>query len=155
MNIRKASHDDITTLANFNQQMALETEGLRLRDEVISAGVAGMIDNPQRGFYLVVESEGLIAASLMITYEWSDWRNGNFWWIQSVYVLPQFRRQGLYRRLYDEIRQMAADDDDVCGFRLYVEHNNRIAQQTYQSLGMHETDYLLMEELVSGLEYKQ
>lgn len=155
MNIRKASHDDITTLANFNQQMALETEGLRLRDEVISAGVAGMIDNPQRGFYLVVESDGLIAASLMITYEWSDWRNGNFWWIQSVYVLPQFRRQGLYRRLYDEIRQMAADDDDVCGFRLYVEHNNRIAQQTYQSLGMHETDYLLMEELVSGLEYKQ
>lgn len=154
MKIRKAGHDDIVTLASFNQQMAAETEELSLNPEVITAGVAGMVDNPQRGFYLVAESAGKIAASLMITYEWSDWRNGNFWWIQSVYVLPGFRRQGLYRKLYDEIRAMAEKHTEVCGFRLYVERNNRVAQQTYRALGMNETEYLIMEELVPGLEYR-
>ena len=94
MKIRIAEHADISTLAHFNQQMASETENIRLKEEVISAGVAGMIDNPQRGFYLVAESDGEIAASLMITYEWSDWRNGNFWWIQSVYVLPAIPAPG-------------------------------------------------------------
>ncbi len=155
MNIRKASHDDIATLAHFNQQMALETENIDLKETVITAGVAGMIDNPQRGFYLVVEEAGQIAASLMITYEWSDWRNGNFWWIQSVYVLPQYRRRGLYRRLYETVGKMAAEQADVCGFRLYVERNNEVAQQTYRSLGMQETDYQIMEQLTPGLEYRE
>ncbi len=155
MNIRKASHDDIATLAHFNQQMALETENIELKETVITAGVAGMIDNPQRGFYLVVEEAGQIAASLMITYEWSDWRNGNFWWIQSVYVLPQYRRRGLYRRLYETVGKMAAEQADVCGFRLYVERNNEVAQQTYRSLGMQETDYQIMEQLTPGLEYRE
>ena len=154
MIIRQASHDDIETLAQFNMKMAFETEAVRLKPEVITAGVGGMIDNPQRGFYLVAEEDGLIAASLMITTEWSDWRNGNFWWVQSVYVLPEFRRQGLYRRLYEEVRSLAEKESHVCGFRLYVEHNNRIAQQTYEALGMRETDYLMMEELVAGLEYQ-
>ena len=155
MIIRQATHDDIDTLAQFNSKMAFETEAVRLKPEVISAGVTGMIDNPQRGFYLVAEENGLIAASLMITTEWSDWRNGNFWWIQSVYVLPEFRRQGLYRKLYEQVRKLAAEDSHVCGFRLYVERNNRVAQQTYLALGMDETDYLMMEELVPGLEYQQ
>lgn len=154
MNIRQAVHDDIETLARFNMKMALETEGINLRPEVIRAGVAGMIGNPQRGFYLVAEQDGVITASLMITTEWSDWRNGTFWWIQSVYVLPEFRRQGLYRRLYQEVRDRAARDHDICGYRLYVERNNQIAQQTYQALGMTETEYLLMEDLVPGLEYQ-
>lgn len=155
MIIRQASHDDIDTLAQFNMKMAFETEGVQLKPEVITAGVSGMIDNPQRGFYLVAEQDGLITASLMITTEWSDWRNGNFWWVQSVYVLPEFRRQGLYRNLYQQVRTMAEQDSHVCGFRLYVERNNQIAQQTYQALGMSETEYLLMEELVPGLEYQQ
>ncbi len=154
MIIRQASHADIDTLAQFNMKMAFETEGVELKQAVITAGVAGMIDNPQRGFYLVAEQQAAIVAALMITTEWSDWRNGNFWWIQSVYVLPEFRRQGLYRQLYNRIRSMAADDEQVCGFRLYVERNNQVAQQTYRSLGMEETDYLLMEELAKGLEYR-
>ncbi len=155
MNIRRATPADINTLAQFNMNMALETEAVRLKPEVITAGVAGVLDNPQRGFYLVADDDGEIAASLMVTFEWSDWRNGNFWWIQSVYVLPDYRRQGLYRRLYEAVRQLAAGEDDVCGFRLYVEHNNAVAQQTYRSQGMMETDYRIMEELVSGLEYRQ
>ena len=155
MNIRQATPGDINTLAQFNMNMALETEAVRLKPEVITAGVAGVIENPQRGFYLVADDDGEIAASLMVTFEWSDWRNGNFWWIQSVYVVPVYRRQGLYRRLYEEVQRRAASEDEVCGFRLYVEHNNLAAQQTYRNLGMTETDYLMMEELVSGLEYQE
>ena len=155
MIIRQAIHDDIETLALFNMKMAFETEAVRLKPEVITAGVTGIIDNPQRGYYLVAEENAVIAASLMITTEWSDWRNGNFWWIQSVYVLPDFRRQGLYRKLYEQVRKLAAEESHVCGFRLYVERNNQVAQQTYLTLGMEETDYLMMEELVPGLEYQQ
>lgn len=155
MNIRQATHEDIATLAQFNMKMAFETESVRLRPEVITAGVSGIIDNPQRGFYLVAEDNGLVAASLMITTEWSDWRNANFWWVQSVYVLPDFRRQGLYRKLYEQVRKLAEADANVCGFRLYVERNNQVAQQTYLALGMNETDYLMMEELLPGLEYQQ
>ena len=155
MIIRQATHDDIYTLAQFNMKMAFETEAVQLKPEVITAGVTGIIDNPQRGFYLVAEENDVIAASLMVTTEWSDWRNGNFWWIQSVYVLPEFRRQGLYRKLYEQVRKLAAEESHVCGFRLYVERNNQVAQQTYLTLGMEETDYLMMEELVPGLEYQQ
>ena len=99
MIIRRALSQDIAELADFNIRTARETEGIELIPEVITAGVKTMIDNPQMGFYLVVELDNGIQASLMVTTEWSDWRNGIFWWIQSVYVRPQYRRQGLYREL--------------------------------------------------------
>ena len=155
MIIRRALSQDIAELADFNIRMAHETEGVELIPEVITAGVQTMIDNPQMGFYLVVELDNGIQASLMITTEWSDWRNGIFWWIQSVYVRPSYRRQGLYRELYARVKEMAEQEPAVCGFRLYVERENVNAQKTYQSLGMSETDYKLYEELKPSLKYRR
>ena len=153
MIIRRALSQDIAELADFNIKMAYETEGVELIPEVITAGVTTMIDNPQMGFYLVVELDNGIQASLMVTTEWSDWRNGTFWWIQSVYVQPQYRRQGLYRELYLRVKELAEQEPAVCGFRLYVERDNIAAQKTYESLGMRETEYKIFEELHPTLEY--
>jgi len=155
MIIRRALSQDIAELADFNIRMARETEGVELIPEVITAGVQTMIDNPQMGFYLVVELDNGIQASLMITTEWSDWRNGIFWWIQSVYVRPGYRRQGLYRELYLRVKELAEQEPAVYGFRLYVERDNIAAQKTYESLGMSETEYKLFEELHPSLEYKR
>ncbi len=155
MIIRQATSQDATELTEFNISMALETEGVELVPEVIVSGVRVMIDNPQMGFYLVVELDNGIQASLMVTTEWSDWRNGIFWWIQSVYVRPQYRRQGLYRVLYERVKELAEQDASVCGFRLYVERDNIVAQQTYTALGMSETEYKIFEELTPGLEYRK
>ena len=155
MKIRRAGIDDAAALSQFNQKMALETEGIELISEIIDSGVKTMIESPQMGFYLVAEDDGVIAAALMTTTEWSDWRNGLFWWIQSVYVLPEYRRQGLYRKLYEEVKRLAENDIGVCGFRLYVEHENLAAQKTYQALGMHETHYKLYEELKTGIEFSR
>ena len=155
MIIRRALSQDIAELTDFNIRMAHETEGVELIPEVITAGVKTMIDNPQMGFYLVVELDNGIQASLMITTEWSDWRNGIFWWIQSVYVRPDYRRQGLYRELYLRVKELAEQEPAVCGFRLYVERDNIAAQKTYESLGMSETEYKLFEELQPSLEYKR
>ena len=155
MIIRRALSQDIAELADFNIKMAYETEGVELIPEVITAGVTTMIDNPQMGFYLVVELDNGIQASLMVTTEWSDWRNGTFWWIQSVYVRPQYRRQGLYRELYLRVKELAEQEPAVCGFRLYVERDNSAAQRTYESLGMTETEYKIFEELHPTLDYKR
>jgi GNAT superfamily N-acetyltransferase len=155
MIIRQATSQDAKELADFNINMARETEGLELKPEVIAAGVKAMIENPQMGFYLVVELDNGIQASLMVTTEWSDWRNGIFWWIQSVYVRPQYRRQGLYRELYARVKELAEQEDSVCGFRLYVERDNLAAQQTYCNLGMSETEYRIFEELTPGLDFRR
>jgi ribosomal protein S18 acetylase RimI-like enzyme len=154
MNIRRAVLTDSKALAEFNISTARETEGIELIPRVISAGVETMIKNPQMGFYLVVEDAGDIRASLMVTTEWSDWRNGLFWWIQSVYVTEPYRRQGLYRKLYERVKSLAEAEEHVCGFRLYVEHENLVAQKTYRSLGMIETGYKMYEELKPDTEYR-
>ena len=145
--IRPATLNDAQALADFNSAMAMETENMTLAPEVILAGVRNLITNPHRGFYLVAEVEDKVVASLMVTTEWSDWRNGEFWWVQSVYVQAAWRRQGLYTRLYNKVKQLAQQQGDVCGFRLYVEQDNHIAQQTYKQLGMAETHYNLFEEI--------
>ncbi len=147
IHIRKATQTDAERIADFNRKMALETEGIKLNPEVILAGTCRMIQDQNRGFYLVAESEQEIVASLMITTEWSDWRNGVFWWIQSVYVMPRWRRKGIYRRLYEEVKELAEANPDVCGYRLYVERENTAAQSTYRSVGMEETHYRMYEEL--------
>lgn len=154
-NLRRAVATDIAALIEFNQAMARETEGKELETEMLRAGIEGLLRSEQYGFYVVAEYAGAsgrreVAGSLMITYEWSDWRNGLFLWIQSVYVKPKFRRQGIYRRLYRFVKELAATRADVCGFRLYVEKENRIAQQTYEQLGMRETRYLMYEETLNG-----
>jgi ribosomal protein S18 acetylase RimI-like enzyme len=146
MIIRQATINDTAAIADFNIKMAKETEDLALIPDVINAGVRNMIENPAMGFYLVAEDNHVIQASLMVTTEWSDWRNGLFWWIQSVYVQPQYRRMGLYSKLYEKVKNLAQDNNNVCGFRLYVEHENVTAQKTYRSLGMEKTDYQMFEE---------
>ena len=144
--IRVAAPADIETIASFNEAMATETEGKTLDPATIRAGVRGLFARPDLGFYIVAEDGGRIVGQLMITYEWSDWRDGVFWWIQSVYVRPEVRGKGVYRALHEHVRAMAKAAGAVCGFRLYVEKENAAAQETYRRLGMHETPYVLFEE---------
>ena len=143
--VRLGRLDDTETLAHFNELMAWETEHLKLDPERIRAGVRQVLAEPAKGFYLVAESRGAIAGQLMVTYEWSDWRNGNFWWIQSVYVDAKFRRAGVFRTLYAEVERLAKLDPGVCGIRLYVEQDNERAQRTYSALGMTTTPYRMLE----------
>jgi ribosomal protein S18 acetylase RimI-like enzyme len=143
--IRAATHDDAATLALFNTSMALETEDMTLDPPTVRAGVDTMLAQPGLGFYLVAVENGATVGSLMITSEWSDWRNGLFWWIQSVYVVPSSRRKGVFSRLFDEVRRMATEQNTVCGLRLYVERDNKPAQQTYRGQGMEETAYRLYQ----------
>ena len=146
--IRAANTSDLDSIVKFNQAMAMETEGKHLPDSVIRPGVEGLYARPQYGFYLVAEHENSVIGSLMITYEWSDWRNGLIWWIQSVYTVPKWRRHGVYKALYQYVKKAATEDGMVRGFRLYVEKENDIAQQTYLYLGMEDSGYYLFEEML-------
>ena len=153
MNLRLAGAADAEVLTGFNVAMARETEGKELLPEVIGAGVRSLLDQPASGFYLLAENDSQVVGSLLVTKEWSDWRNGDFWWIQSVYVHPDFRRRGVYKNLYRHVQALAAQDPRVCGFRLYVERENARAQTTYRTLGMKETRYLVFEELKPGVRF--
>lgn len=146
--IRVAERGDAAALVEFNQAMALETEGKTLEPAKISAGVAAVFEDDKKGFYVVAEAGETIVGGLMVTYEWSDWRNGWFWWIQSVYILPEGRGQKLYSRMYDFVKEKAATQGNVCGFRLYVEHDNNHARKVYEKLGMAESHYQMYEEEV-------
>lgn len=139
--IRAARADDLEALAAFNTALALETEDKTLDPAVLRAGVARVLAEPARGFYLVAEIDGVVAGCLMVTFEWSDWRNGDWWWLQSVYIAPAFRRRGVFRALYAEVERRAAERADVVGIRLYVERDNVRAQHTYAALGMREDHY--------------
>lgn len=144
--VRLAESRDAGAIVKFNVAMARETEHKELSQPVVTRGVQALFDNPQHGFYVVAESADEVAGSLMITYEWSDWRCGVFWWIQSVYVKPEFRRRGVFTRLHEFLRVRAAQDPDVCGFRLYFEQSNNAAATTYNKIGMTETSYRLFEQ---------
>jgi GNAT superfamily N-acetyltransferase len=146
ISIRKATPADAETIIDFQQKMAWETEQLHLVPEIISQGVHAVFADPSRGQYWVAEDKDTIAASLLITYEWSDWRNCNVWWFQSVYVLPEFRRTGIFRSMYRHIKN-EAEKEGVAGLRLYVETNNLSAQHTYASLGMESLHYKMFEWL--------
>ena len=153
MRIRLATRTDAATLIEFNAAMALETEGKHLLPRVIGAGVRALLANPGSGYYVVAEENTSVIGALMITKEWSDWRNGDFWWIQSVYVRPEFRRRGVYKRLYGHVQALAARDARVCGFRLYADRGNRRAQAAYRALGMERTRYLVLEQLKPGARF--
>jgi ribosomal protein S18 acetylase RimI-like enzyme len=144
--VRRATIDDAETLARFNEAMAEETEDKPLDPETVRAGVRAVFDKPDQAFYLVAERSGTIVGSLMITTEWSDWRNADFWWIQSVYVRPEARRTGVYTALHRDVQQRAREAPDVCGLRLYVERENAAAQAAYEELGMTEPPYRMYEE---------
>src|SRR6187402_3307238 len=134
MNIRIATETDTPDLVEFNRAMALETEGKHLDPDVLSKGVAAVFPDAQKGFYVVAEDEGSVVGCLLITFEWSDWRNGWFWWIQSVYVRPEARGHGVYRALHRSVLDEARAQEDVCGVRLYVDQENHGAQATYAAV---------------------
>ena len=145
LEIRLAGFGDVETVSAYNAAMALETEDLELDLERLTAGVSAVVADPAKGFYLVAEEEGAVAGQLLITYEWSDWRNGVFWWVQSVYVRPENRGRGVYSALYQDAVCRAREAGDVCGLRLYVERENVRAQATYKKLGMQPTVYEMYE----------
>ena len=145
LTIRRATPADAAVLVAFNTAIAWETEHKRLDPAVLAAGVRAVLADPARGFYTVAERGGEVVGQMMVTYEWSDWRNGWFWWIQSVYVSADARRGGVFRALYRAIEQEAAADPTVIGLRLYFETENARAQATYRALGMADTPYGMME----------
>ena len=144
--VRNASRSDIERIAEFQQAMALETEGRTLDPSVSTQGIVAIFDDPVKGFYIVAVSDtDEVVGSLLITYEWSDWSNANHWWIQSVYVDASWRRRGIYRTMYEHILAMTEGRSDICSIRLYVERTNTTAQQTYKSLGMSHSHYDMYE----------
>ncbi len=153
MRIRIARRRDAPALTTFNSAMALETEAKVLFPAVIGAGVRRLLARPASGFYVVAEDQRQVIGALLITREWSDWRNGDFWWVQSVYVLPEHRGRGVYRRLYRHVQRLAARRRSVVGFRLYVDHDNTRARRVYRSLGMKETRYAVLEQLKPGVRF--
>ena len=144
LTIREANIGDADIIIDFQQKMAMETEGMRLDEAIIDPGVRSVFDNPSRGTYFVAEDNGNVVASLMITKEWSDWRNSDVWWFQSVYVIPEARRKGIFRAMYEFIKAKAISEG-IPGLRLYVEKDNTRAQETYSSLGMDGRHYRMFE----------
>mgnify|MGYP001234382428 FL=1 len=143
--IRKASNNDINTIVTFNYLMAKETETILLDKNIVKLGVKSVITDPSKAQYWIAENNNEIIGQLMVTYEWSDWRNGDMWWISSVYVTENFRRRGVFSALYKHIEHMAKENLGCCGIRLYIEKHNERAQKTYLSLGMNDSGYDVME----------
>jgi ribosomal protein S18 acetylase RimI-like enzyme len=142
---RRATLDDAEVVARYAADMALETESLKLDRERVRRGVEAALRDEAKGFYLLAVSDGAVVGQLMVTYEWSDWSNGMRWWLQSVYVHPEFQSRGIFSGLFERVRELAAADGGVCAVRLYVEHNNQRAQAVYRKLGFEETHYRLYE----------
>ena len=143
--IRVANHADAEVIAECNAMMAEETEQRGLDKSILLAGVRALLQDPGKGVYYLAEHDGRVVGQLMITCEWSDWRNGLFWWIQSVYVAADLRRKGVYRALHRHVEAAARRKPDVCGIRLYVESENAAAQKAYHQLGMVRTGYFVFE----------
>ncbi|QWT19732.1 GNAT family N-acetyltransferase [Bacillus sp. NP157] len=146
--VRRATAADADAIAGWNIAMAWETEEKQLDPETIGRGVRAVFGEPRRGFYLVAEQDGVPVGCLMVTYEWSDWRCGDFWWVQSVYVAPEARRGGVFRALYAEVKALAESAGAV-GVRLYVETENARAQATYGGLGMERCHYYMYEQMLT------
>ncbi len=143
--VRLASEEELETIVDFQLKMALETENMKLDEKTLFDGVQAVFLDPKKGKYLVAEFEDQIAASMMITHEWSDWRNKWIFWLQSVYVRPEFRGKGVFRELYEHIQLVAQSDDRVGGLRLYVDKNNQAAAEVYKAVGMDGEHYKLFE----------
>jgi len=142
--VRKAVAGDAPAIIEFQLKMAWETEKISLDRDTVTRGVNAVFTDDLKGEYYVAESEGRVVASLLVTYEWSDWRNRNIWWLQSVYVLPDYRRHGVFRSMYTFIKNRA-EEMDIGGLRLYVETGNKKAMKTYEALGMNNEHYIFYE----------
>jgi ribosomal protein S18 acetylase RimI-like enzyme len=147
LTIRNASREDEAIIADFNARLAQETEHRTLDSAVLLSGVRSLLSDPIKGRYVVAEHAGRVVGQVMITYEWSDWRNGWFWWIQSVYVEEAFRGKGVFKCLYKHVTELSQSDGGVCGLRLYVESNNSTAIATYKALGMKKPGYEMFESI--------
>ena len=151
LTIRLAEPRDRDVIADFNARLAAETESKALDRQTVRAGVQALLDDPRKGRYFVACDGPRVVAQLMHTFEWSDWRNGDIWWLQSVYVHPDYRRRGLMRRLFERVLHEAETDPHVVGVRLYVEHGNHPAQAVYEHLGLREAGYHVMEKMFNPL----
>lgn len=147
MQVRNAITKDITSIVSFQLQMAAETEGIELHEPTVKKGVTAVINDNKKGQYYVTEINDTIVASLLTTYEWSDWRNGTILWIQSVYVLEEYRRKGVYRNMYSHIKQLVLENENLNGIRLYADKSNLSAHKTYRQLGMSPDHYITFEWL--------
>jgi GNAT superfamily N-acetyltransferase len=152
LTIRRGEPRDAAVIAEFNRRMAWETEHKPRDPAVLARGVGRVFSDPARGFYLVADAAGEVVGQLMVTYEWSDWRDGWFWWVQSVYVREDHRRTGVFRALYEAVMAQARTAGDVAGVRLYVERDNTRAQATYRHLGMGDAGYLVWEVMLAAKE---
>lgn len=152
MQLRQAEPMDAGTIADFNVRLAEETESLQLDPATVLKGVETLLRDPGKGVYYVAIVDGALAGQVMITYEWSDWRNGMIWWLQSVYVRQEYRRRGVFRKLFAHVSQLARQSKDACTIRLYMHHDNTRAGRTYKDLGMAETGYVVLELELSKLE---
>ncbi len=144
LTIRRAAAGDLDVIARFNAALAWESEGKALDDAVLRRGVRAVLADPHKGFYTLAERGGEVVGQVLVTFEWSDWRDGWYWWVQSVYVREDARRGGVFRALFEHLRAQAVADPAVIGLRLYVERDNRRAQETYRALGMTDEPYFLM-----------
>lgn len=145
MLIREGRLEDAPVIAEYNRRMALETETRELDPETVNRGVEQGLRQPDKCRYFVAEVEGSVVGQAMVTCEWSDWRNGDLWWIQSVYVHPGHRRRGVFTKLFQHIESLARKDAGVRGLRLYVEKDNAAGQAVYQKLGLSHTGYHVYE----------
>ena len=146
--VRCATAAEARRLADFNRALAMETEGLALPENTAMAGVVALMGHPERGFHLVAEVDGALAGCLLVTYEWSDWRNKTFWWISSCYVRPELRGRGLYAAMERKLQELAAHAGDVCGFRTYVHKSCKGFQDVCRDLGMVEKEYVVFEDML-------
>ena len=144
---REGTRADISAIVDFQMRMALETEHVELDPATLHRGVGAIFDAPALGRYFIAELDGKVVASLLITYEWSDWRARTVWWIQSVFVVPEARRKGIYAGLYHHVLELAGRDDTIAGIRLYVDRRNVPAQDVYTKLGMNGEHYLVFERM--------
>lgn len=145
--IRQAIPIDRDVIVDFNLRLAWESEGKKLSEETLNSGVAAGLADANKALYFLAENEaGAIAGQIMVTFEWSDWRNGWIWWIQSVYVPAEFRRQGVFRALFHHVKETAEKSPNVIGLRLYVDNDNHSAQRTYYQMGMEKSNYFVIEK---------
>ena len=143
--IRKSTEKDIEIIAGFQRQLALETENFKLDLTTVKKGIQAMLSDPSKGTYFVAEVDGEIAGCHSITYEWSDWRNGMVWWLQSVYVVEKHRKNGVFKAMFDNLKILMAADPNIAGLRLYVDKSNERAQKVYQAMGMNGDHYRVFE----------
>lgn len=143
--IRKSQLRDLPTLIDFQQRLALETENFELDAATVKKGIEAMFKDPAKGTYFVAEVDGELAGCHSITYEWSDWRNGMVWWLQSVYVAEKHRKNGVFKAMFENLKSLIANDPSLAGLRLYVDKTNTRAQKVYESIGMNGEHYSVFE----------